>query len=546
MLVAVAASACALVGMVDYRLSRAAANEHTRQMLSLAAEGRRQLLFDRLTRERDQVRHTLESAESNCGASGALNTQCVRESLAEYVRNSDAICALLVTPGRLRIGAGGCARWLATLADSDAGLQFVPSASQHRVGYVLRTRDAEGRTRLLAGFYRADLQQIFSTYGLGRSGHVDFVSPTGQVFAPHSTRPNASCHVAPVSDGHLRTVLDLPEIGGCLIAEIEQAEALAGTAQLRRVSMGLAALWGLAALALAYVVAGLFSTPIAQLRRRALALQAGDFDSPVPRGGPMEIREFGQVFADMASSLKRSRAQLRDRERADASSKLAASLAHEINNPLAAVTYALALLARSPGLDPRSQTLLDVAREEAARMTRISRQLLGLYPTGALAQVDVSRLVAGALEEHGPAMRQAGLRVQRKLMPGCEIACFEQELHHALLNLLRNATGAARHGDCIWVHVYRSRDWRDPRRKGVRIVLRDTGPGIARDRLNRLLAPFSPLRTERGSGLGIWVVRAAVEKHGGRIRVRSATKGAHGGTCVSIFLPENPREQAVA
>jgi signal transduction histidine kinase len=105
-------------------------------------------------------------------------------------------------------------------------------------------------------------------------------------------------------------------------------------------------------------------------------------------------------------------------------------------------------------------------------------------------------------------------------------------------NLIGNAVEAVGPGGTIQLHVFPCRDRRDSGQQGVRVVVADDGPGIAPLDRNRIFEPFFTTKGEKGTGLGLWVVNGIVQKHGGRVRLRSSTRPGRSFTCFSIFLPD--------
>ncbi len=104
-------------------------------------------------------------------------------------------------------------------------------------------------------------------------------------------------------------------------------------------------------------------------------------------------------------------------------------------------------------------------------------------------------------------------------------------------NLLANSLDACAAGDAICVRVRAARSPRDPALEGVRVVVADTGCGIDPENLNRIFEPFFTTKKDTGTGLGLWVSRELIEKHGGHLGVRSSTAGRRTGTVFSLFLP---------
>ncbi len=126
-----------------------------------------------------------------------------------------------------------------------------------------------------------------------------------------------------------------------------------------------------------------------------------------------------------------------------------------------------------------------------------------------------------------------------------QVSGYSGELRQLLSNLLVNAVDAMADGGALQVRAAAGRDWSDGR-EGVRITVADNGSGIPRDHLRRIFEPFFTTKKDTGTGLGLWVSRGIVQKHGGSIRVRSRTDGRTTGTVFSIFLPQQHEISRVA
>jgi signal transduction histidine kinase len=128
------------------------------------------------------------------------------------------------------------------------------------------------------------------------------------------------------------------------------------------------------------------------------------------------------------------------------------------------------------------------------------------------------------------------IHVTRRYCGGCRISGYSGELRQLLANLLVNAVDAMADGGSLQVRVAACRDWSSGS-EGVRITMADNGSGIPRNHLRQIFEPFYTTKKETGTGLGLWVSRGIVQKHGGSIRVRSRADGRATGTVFLIFLP---------
>jgi PAS domain S-box-containing protein len=243
-------------------------------------------------------------------------------------------------------------------------------------------------------------------------------------------------------------------------------------------------------------------------------------------------------------ALREQEERLRKTEKLAAAGQLAASLAHEINNPLSSVTNALYLLSLNSTLDAATQDVVRIARTEVARTSRIVKQSLSYYRTDAVAkEVDLAALVDESLQVFGAKLQRAGIQVKLKLKRGTHILGFPDEIRQVLDNVLLNAIEAMPKGGRLGLAVHYSRNWGNGFREGVRLVIADSGSGISKEIRTKIFEPFFTTKAEKGTGLGLWVVRGIVAKHDGAIAVRSSVRKDASGTAISIFFPFGTRLQ---
>ncbi len=235
---------------------------------------------------------------------------------------------------------------------------------------------------------------------------------------------------------------------------------------------------------------------------------------------------------------RQAEAALRTSERLATTGRLAASIAHEINNPMAAVTNLIYLILNAPGVDESIHQYARLAQEELSRMAHITRQMLGFYRESSKpVPVSITDLLDSVFELYGRKIRNSGAVIEKHYEPAPPIDVYPGEMRQVFSNLLLNALDAVGEGGRVRVHVYSGRDWRDLRRSGVRIVVADNGPGIRSEFCHRIFEPFFTTKGQKGTGLGLWVSQGIVEKHHGSIRMHSGRRPGRSGTCFSIFLP---------
>jgi PAS domain S-box-containing protein len=237
---------------------------------------------------------------------------------------------------------------------------------------------------------------------------------------------------------------------------------------------------------------------------------------------------------------KRMEQALRNSERYAAMGRVAAVLAHEISNPLAAVTNTFYLLQRHPSLDEEARALARIANLELSRVSHITKQTLGLYrqsdrPT----QVSIGALLSEILDVYQRQLEKTQIVIEKRFSTEARILGFAVEIRQIFVNLLTNAIQAMPHGGKLRVHVYKSaKATLSGFRSGVRINVLDTGTGIRPEHRDKLFQPFFTTKAEKGTGLGLWVSRGIIEKLEGSIQARSCSLRGKTTTCFSIFLPD--------
>jgi signal transduction histidine kinase len=226
-----------------------------------------------------------------------------------------------------------------------------------------------------------------------------------------------------------------------------------------------------------------------------------------------------------------------DSEKLAATGRLAASIAHEINNPLEAIKNALYLLSHKISEDDPNAKFLQIATRETDRVSRILRQMLGFYRPPRMEPTDINRLVEESealIEKH---LRQNHVKLENDLdasLPA--VVASADQIKQVLLNLMLNAQQAMPEGGTIYVSTRLSRG-ADPEflmSDSVHIQVRDTGKGIPEALLPHIFEPFFSTKEQKGTGLGLWVSRGIVQAHGGSIKLRSR-EGR--GTTFNVALP---------
>jgi signal transduction histidine kinase len=232
-------------------------------------------------------------------------------------------------------------------------------------------------------------------------------------------------------------------------------------------------------------------------------------------------------------------------EKLTAVGRLASSIAHEINNPLEAVTNLLYLIQTVPDIPGRAQQFAVLAQRELARVAHIATQTLGFFRDPAEpTPIDLAQLLRETVALLKRRIEAKRLLLDQRLDFAGTVPAMPGELRQVFSNLLANAIEAAEPGGRISVRAYASADLATPSRRGVRVVIADDGAGIPADLRTRIFEPFFTTKGEKGTGLGLWVSSGIVQKHGGRIRLRTSTQPGSSGTVFRVFLPAAVPEAA--
>jgi PAS domain S-box-containing protein len=239
------------------------------------------------------------------------------------------------------------------------------------------------------------------------------------------------------------------------------------------------------------------------------------------------------VMSDVTHRKVAEEAMLRA-EKLAVAGKLAASVAHEINNPLAAVANLLYLVSIAETAD-HARTFADKALDELMRVSLITQQTLKFHrQTGAPRETRLSEAVESVLALFRGKLQAAKIDVDLQVEKERTIPCMPGEMQQIFANLLSNAIEAMPRGGRLAIRLRPSADWRDRTARGMRATFRDTGMGMDRATLRRVFEPFFTTKPDTGTGLGMWVVAQLVERHNGHVRGWS---GPASGTAFSVFLP---------
>lgn len=240
------------------------------------------------------------------------------------------------------------------------------------------------------------------------------------------------------------------------------------------------------------------------------------------------------VLRDFSTWKKLEQMQLERRmlemEKFAATGKLAGTIAHEINNPMEAIKNAIFLLRDK--VEGDSQPIYEALKSETERVTRIVRQMLGLYRnTGQLANFDLNVIVEDTFTLFGRPLAKAGITVEKRFGLLIPMKGSADQFRQLLSNLVVNAQDSMANGGKLIIKTSHTRSRRGDE---IGIVIADTGSGISPEIRKTMFEPFVSTKGEKGTGLGLWIVKGIVENHGGRIQVRSSPGK---GTIFKIVFP---------
>jgi PAS domain S-box-containing protein len=247
----------------------------------------------------------------------------------------------------------------------------------------------------------------------------------------------------------------------------------------------------------------------------------------------------GAKIARDITERKRTERTLLMTERLAAVGRLAATIAHEINNPLEAVTN-LVYLAKIASSSSEVAGYLANAEEQLATVSHLTRQTLGFYrETAGARPVRIATIVDSIVSVFASRARNKGILLSRDIHDDPEICAVPGEIRQVLANLVSNSIDAIQGPGQIRIRVSRARRLTKEPDPGIRITVSDNGAGIPEQTLAHVFEPFFTTKRDVGTGLGLWVCKNIVDTHQGTIRGRSATTPGRSWTAFSVFLPLN-------
>jgi signal transduction histidine kinase len=260
-----------------------------------------------------------------------------------------------------------------------------------------------------------------------------------------------------------------------------------------------------------------------------------------------EIVGHSAIARDITAQTQAEEA-LRRSEKLATAGRLAAVVAHEINNPLEAVTNLLYLARRDPS---RQAEYLDQAEAEVERVAAFVHQTLGFVrETSAPSPVNVAELLDQVLQLYQRRLQEKHIAIERQYESSATLRGYSSELRQLFSNLIINAVDAMGANGRLVLRVRGTRNWGRASGSGVRVSVADNGAGIEPENVGRIFEAFFTTKQDLGTGLGLWFSQSIAQNHGGAIRFRSRTVPGSNGTVFSVFLTNatedtKPQERAL-
>jgi len=247
------------------------------------------------------------------------------------------------------------------------------------------------------------------------------------------------------------------------------------------------------------------------------------------------VRIYG-VMADITHRKRADEALLRA-EKLAVAGRLAASVAHEINNPLEAIANILYLISMTDSLE-EAHVNASSALDELMRISLVAQSTLKFHKeTGSPRVALLSEVMDSVLTMFRGKLQSTEIAVSMKAERERPVTCMISETQQIFVNLIANSIEAMQRKGRLVIRIRPSQDCRDRTTQGVRVTILDTGSGMDRITVSHIFEPFFTTKPETGTGLGLWVVAQLVERHNGSVRVWSSQQPGASGTVFSVFLP---------
>lgn len=251
-----------------------------------------------------------------------------------------------------------------------------------------------------------------------------------------------------------------------------------------------------------------------------------------------EVHTSSILIVSEVTARKRAEAALLSNERLAATGRMANTIAHEINNPLEAITNLLYLLKGSLDHPDTARRYLETAQTELERVSKISRRILSFNrESDSPVPVNLCEILEDVLALNNRALVDKKIQVVREWNQGISIQGFPAQLRQVFSNIIRNAIEASYPEKPIRLRVSCFPRNGLPTGRVARVTISDHGVGIPRKNLAKIFDAFFTTKELKGSGIGLWLSNAIIREHGGYLRVRSSTRPDGSGTCLSVVMP---------
>jgi PAS domain S-box-containing protein len=254
-----------------------------------------------------------------------------------------------------------------------------------------------------------------------------------------------------------------------------------------------------------------------------------------------KLRGVVMVFRDVTAE-KQAQDVMRKAEKLAAAGRLAATVAHEINNPLEAVCNLIYIVKNTASLPQETVGYLNMAEQELDRVSHITRQTLGFYRDSSEAgPVQVRSVIESVLKLYENKIQSKSIAVELDLADCPLVHGMHGELKQLVANLVSNAADAVGRGGKIRIATSPASLENE---KGVEIKVADNGPGVPAENRAHIFEPFFTTKEDVGTGLGLWVCKEIAERHGGRVQLSLSKDGGLGGAVFTVFLPLDSQIEA--
>jgi signal transduction histidine kinase len=248
------------------------------------------------------------------------------------------------------------------------------------------------------------------------------------------------------------------------------------------------------------------------------------------------------VFRDVTLE-KQAQSVMRKAEKLAAAGRLAATMAHEINNPLEAVGNLIYIVRHTPSLPEEVQGYLSMAEQELERVSHITRQTLGFYrDSSEPGPVQMRAVIESVLKLYSNKISSKNVSLELNLGECPPVHGLQGEMKQLIANLISNAADAVATGGKIRISVtpaLRSEV------RGVEVTVADDGPGVSAENRSHIFEPFFTTKKDVGTGLGLWVSKEIAERHGGNIDLSSGKESGFQGAVFTVFLRCEPQAESV-